>query len=145
MAATPEAPFWRDRPFWLAVAAGPLFWLGLSFWIPAGWGGAPPLFLLQVIVLYPLAEELLFRGVLQPALARRLGGRRWGPVSLANLLTTALFCLAHGVLRSAATAALVALPSLLFGHLRERYGGIGAPVALHIFYNAGFYLLFWSG
>jgi membrane protease YdiL (CAAX protease family) len=34
------------------------------------------------------------------------------------------------------------LPSRVFGFFRDRTGRLVAPIVLHIFYNAGFLLLF---
>jgi membrane protease YdiL (CAAX protease family) len=32
-------------------------------------------------------------------------------------------------------------PSLVFGYFRERYGSIAPGAVLHVFYNAGYFLL----
>ncbi len=137
---------WRDIPLWLALLAAPLFWLLLSNWLPLAEGFdlplREPLFYLQVALLYPLLEEIVFRGALQGYLSRRLAGRGIGPLSYANLATSLIFSLAHLLFRSTGAALLVFVPSLIFGYFRDRYGALGIPIALHCYYNGGFYLLF---
>ena len=96
---------------------------------------------LAVIVLYPVLEELSFRGLLQGWLLQRLPRwrRPWG-ISLPNLLTSLAFGAAHLPTQSVGWAAATLMPSLLFGHLRERHDSVWPPTALHIYYNAGLML-----
>lgn len=63
-------------------------------------------------------------------------------ISNANILTSFVFTLIHVVRRAGVLSVAVFIPSLVFGHFRERYGNLYVPIALHIFYNAGFVLLF---
>jgi membrane protease YdiL (CAAX protease family) len=35
----------------------------------------------------------------------------------------------------------VLLPSLLYGYFRDRHGSVYPAIALHVFYNAGYFLL----
>jgi membrane protease YdiL (CAAX protease family) len=90
--------------------------------------------LIWPVVVYPLLEEFVFRGLVQPELAQRWP-RRYGPLSVANLVTSLTFALAHLVTRGPVTAALVFLPSLGLGWVRERSGGLLWPVALHALGN----------
>ncbi len=91
--------------------------------------------LAHVVILVPLAEEAGFRGILQGAM------RRAGLGGLASALaTSALFTLVHwSVLapegRIAGLAMLFVLGTIL-GVLRDRTGGILAPVLLHALFNA---------
>jgi membrane protease YdiL (CAAX protease family) len=87
----------------------------------------------------PLLEELVFRGLLQGRLLARTG-RRLGPVTLANGLTTLVFVALHLVAQPLAWALAVALPSLVLGHLRERLHSVWPAIGTHAFYNAGFAL-----
>lgn len=121
-------------PVWAALGLG----VGSHMQVPAGWNGWMSLMLLQ-----PLAEELVFRGVLQGQLLRLGAARRVGPFSLANLATTAVFIVLHLPAQPAAWALAVAVPSLVFGHLRERLGSVWPAVAVHALYNAGFGLTAW--
>lgn len=136
--------FVRDPHFLLAVAAGPVGWLGLGatvFTFAPGGGGRDPLGLALVIIAYPVAEEWLFRSGIQPALAERLPGAGVVGISRANALTSLLFALAHLPFHPPLLAAATVIPSLLFGHCRERFGGVVPGMTLHILYNAGFFLL----
>jgi membrane protease YdiL (CAAX protease family) len=91
--------------------------------------------LAHVALLVPIAEEALWRGLLQPALRRAgLGGFE------AVLATATLFALIHWSVvpaegRAAGLAMLFTL-ALALGILRERTGGIIAPIALHALFNA---------
>jgi hypothetical protein len=125
-------------PVWLALAA----WAGPQMRVPLGlWAWA------SLVLVQPLLEELVFRGLLQgQALAwLRRGGQpmRLGPVSLANLLVTLAFVALHLRAQPLAWALAVAVPSLVFGHLRERFASVWPAVGLHAFYNAGFGLTAW--
>jgi membrane protease YdiL (CAAX protease family) len=93
--------------------------------------------LLAVALVYPVLEELCFRGWLQGWLLELLPGRRFGPVSLANLFTSLAFFVAHLAAQPLVWAIAVIAPSLVFGHLRERHGSVLPPVALHVYYNTG--------
>jgi uncharacterized protein len=98
---------------------------------------------LSFVLLQPALEELAFRGVLQGGLRRLGAARRAGPVTLANIGTTAAFVAWHLVAQSPAWALAVALPSLVFGHLRDRTGSVLPSMLVHIVYNAGFGLTGW--
>lgn len=135
----------RDPWFLGALAAGPAAWAVLAAWLPLAdpaWPRAEPWRFLALVVLYPVLEELAFRGLLQGALLRRAWGRRAvGPLTLANLATALAFGAAHLLRVAPAWAAAVVVPGLVFGYFRERHG-VGAAVALHAWYNAGFAWLF---
>lgn len=126
-------------PVWVALGLG----VGGHMQAPAGWVAWVSFVLLQ-----PLLEELVFRGILQGQLLRLStpsGGqpRRLGPLTLANLLVTAGFVALHLRAQPLAWALAVAAPSLVFGHLRERMGSVWPAVLLHGIYNAGFGLTAW--
>jgi hypothetical protein len=125
-------------PVWvvLAWAVGPAIFQPRA---PAGW--------LAFVLLWPLIEELLFRGLLQGQLLRILAAsnqpRRIGPVTWANTVTTLAFVALHLPAQPLAWALAVALPSLVFGHLRERFASVWPAVGLHMLYNAGFAVAAW--
>ena len=125
-------------PVWIVLA----WMVGPSMFQPRGWAGW-----LGLVLLWPLMEELLFRGLLQGQLLRlsqRLGKpRRIGPVTWANALTTLAFVALHLSAQPLAWALAVALPSLVFGHLRERFASVWPAVGLHMVYNAGFVVAGW--
>lgn len=135
--------FLRSPGYWLFVSFGPLVWL-LLYWLDISSGSAQAslnhLFLL--IIVYPAVEELAFRGALQGWLRSLTGGRPMlGVVSQANLLTSIVFSLAHLFYQPWMWAMLVFLPSLIFGICRDRYQSVVPGMWLHMFYNAGFFLL----
>jgi uncharacterized protein len=99
--------------------------------------------LVSLVVVQPVIEELVFRGALQGYLLERGFARRIGPVSLANLGTTAAFVALHFATQPAAWAIAVTAPSLVFGHLRERFGSVLPAIAMHSLYNAGFAATAW--
>lgn len=129
--------------FALALAAGPLVWGVLLIWQgpgePAFWRQRPGLLLWLGLVL-PALEELAFRGGVQGWLAR-LSANRFGPLTAANLGTSALFAALHLFAHPPLWAAAVFFPSLVFGFFRERCACLAAPIALHAFYNSGYFLL----
>ncbi|MEZ5540680.1 MAG: JDVT-CTERM system glutamic-type intramembrane protease [Pseudomonadota bacterium] len=136
----------RDGLFYLALLAGPLCWLALFPLLapqPAwGWPLRQPALFLMPALVYPVLEEIAFRGLLQELLRERLGAGALGPLTHANLLTSAVFTLLHFLNHPPLWAALVLLPSLVFGYFKDRTRALTAPVILHVFYNSGFLWLF---
>lgn len=136
-----------DWQFGAALAAAPLFWLGLaqtrSLSPDLAWPLAHPLPLLIVALVYPVLEEMVFRGLIQGELARRpWGARQILGLSVANLLAASLFAASHLWHHTALHALAVLAPGLLFGYFRDRYGGIKQAVLLHVVYNTGYIWLF---
>lgn len=125
-------------PVWAALGLA----VGPRMYVPSGWTAW-----MSFALLYPVAEELLFRGVLQGEVLRLTtkDGRvlRLGPVSLANALVTSVFVAAHLPAQPLAWALAVTVPSLVFGHLRERFASVWPAVLVHVVYNAGFGLTAW--
>ncbi len=125
-------------PVWAALGllAGPLLY------VPSGWTAW-----VSFVLVYPVVEELVFRGILQGQvlqLTTRDGrARRAGPVSWANMLVTLAFVALHLRAQPLAWALAVAVPSLVLGHLRERFASVWPPVLVHAVYNAGFGLAGW--
>lgn len=135
--------------FWCAVLAGPpVAWLAVAAF---GWrvDVTSPWRSLAWLLAWAVAEELFFRGWLQPALARRLA-RHGGVVHddlrrrfLANVATSVLFAIAH-LWRQQPLVALAVFPvSLLLGWVRDRSGGVAAPLLLHAGYNACLFTASW--
>lgn len=139
-----------DAHLAVAVALAVPVWLLLGLFFgphlrtPVGWSAW-----LSLVLVQPLLEELVFRGLLQGqalALLSKDGRpRRLGPVTLANVLVTVAFVLLHLRAQPLAWALTVAAPSLVFGHLRERFGSVWPAVLVHAVYNAGFGLTAWWG
>lgn len=123
-----------------AVLVFPAFWLGFLLWhapltgfSPASWrelGGDVGGQLLGVA--FP--EEAFFRGYLQSSLDRawpprlRCLGARLGP---GLLVASAIFAIGHLLTDPQPSRLAVFFPSLLFGFLRARSGGVGAAIVFH--------------
>lgn len=130
-----------DPRFALALLVGVVFWLTLA-WLgePAPVYGAAAL--VSLVLLQPLVEELLFRGLLQGWLGTWAWGRRQlGGISLANLVVSLVFTALHFINHPPLWAAGVLLPSLAYGYFRDRHGSVLPAIALHVFYNAGYFFL----
>ncbi|MDN5942645.1 MAG: JDVT-CTERM system glutamic-type intramembrane protease [Nitrospira sp.] len=137
--------FYRSPVFLSALAMGAAVWLLLPFLTvvqPLPW---PHIFsrpFLVAVLWQPIVEELLFRGCLQGwLLAHEWGRRSFVGISIANLLTSVVFAGAHIATHPLPWALSTLFPSLLFGVLRDRSGSVFPPLALHIIYNAGYFLL----
>jgi membrane protease YdiL (CAAX protease family) len=98
--------------------------------------------LLTLGLLFPVLEELVFRGLLQGALLRRpaLAKRSWG-ITPANLITSLLFVLMHLLHQTVLVSALVFIPSLIFGELRDRFDSTRPAIFMHLYYNLGLLLV----
>lgn len=140
------AGLFRDKLWWAAIICGPAFWALLWF---AGQSVAPlerlsqawwPL--MMVVLIYPVLEEVVFRGGLQPWLSEKLGDKRRLGISQANVLTSLVFTAMHFLYHPPLWAAGVFAPSLIFGYFKDRYPGLFAPIMLHVFYNAGYAILY---
>ncbi|MDA9372132.1 JDVT-CTERM system glutamic-type intramembrane protease [Porticoccaceae bacterium] len=92
------------------------------------------------IVLFPVLEETLFHGLLQPMVAHSISGH-WRLISAANLITSLIFALFHLINHTPQWAVATFFPSLVFGYAYERYRNIVAPTLIHSVYHAGFFLL----
>jgi membrane protease YdiL (CAAX protease family) len=138
-----------DRLLWLALAAGPACWIPWFYWVRPpfrpDWPASEPLFFVSVCLIYPVLEEIVFRGFVQEWLAARLRHRAWRGLSAANIITSLVFAALHFIYHPPLYAVLVFLPSLIFGYFKERHGGLTAPILLHIWYNAGYFWLFGMG
>lgn len=137
----------HDPHLWWAVAAAPLVWVVGYFWFAPATDWAWPLHrlhdLIYLGVLYPLIEEILFRGALQGWMRKRSVMRSTvGGLTLANLLTSAIFTALHLISHPPLAALAVIVPSLVFGHFRDRHGDLRAPIALHMYYNIGYFWIF---
>ena len=102
------------------------------------WPLHEPGVLLRVVLIYPLLEEWIFRGNVQPWLSKRVPGCRFG-ISTANLVTSLLFALLHLAAHPPWAAMAVFVPSLVFGWLRDRYGGFVPAFVMHAWYNLGYF------
>lgn len=120
-------------PFWLGFRA----WYGIDSTWRLGVGALDLGFVdeaLGQLLVIALPEEAFFRGYLQTALDERWPPRRTllgAPVGWSLLVTSAVFAIGHLATAPDPGRLAVFFPSLLFGWLRARTGGIGASVAYH--------------
>ena len=148
MRATNAGPriLWQDPLFLVAVAAGLVTWLVLYFIqqpaVQWGWPIIRPWQFLLPVLLYPVVEEIVFRGLIQELVRDYISRHSLGPVTIANLLTSLLFTGLHFIYHAPLWAALVFFPSLVFGFFKDRTHHLVAPIILHAFYNAGYLWLF---
>lgn len=133
-----------DLHFWVAVILGPVVWIALWWFTgkPVPDGIALKV-LLTSVVLYPIIEELAFRGFIQTWLLEKsiFRNKPFLHMSYANLVTSFLFASFHLFNQSPLWAALIFAPSLVFGYLRERYDAVTPSIVVHAWYNLGFLLL----
>lgn len=121
----------------------PCFWFGFRMWWKVDSFHAAPLepvlsdALGQLLVI-ALPEEAFYRGYLQTSLERELNrsvtvfGTR---VGLGVVLTSAIFAVGHLLTELNPARLAVFFPSLVFGLLRARSGGIGASLVFHALCN----------
>ncbi len=137
---------WADPLFFAALAAALGYWLVLYLVTQVtpepGWPLREPWRFLYPALFYPVVEELVFRGLIQDLAHRHLSPWHLGPLSHANLLTSALFTALHFINHAPLWATAVFFPSLVFGFFKDRTGTLAAPIILHVFYNSGYFWLF---
>jgi membrane protease YdiL (CAAX protease family) len=126
-----------------ALVIYPFFWLGFRAWWdvtafrPAPLGELPSMALGELLVI-ALPEEAFYRGYLQTSLDRELkpGFTLFGTrFSLGIVVTSAIFALGHLLTELNPARLAVFFPSLVFGLLRARTGGIGASLLFHALCN----------
>jgi hypothetical protein len=143
----PPTGWWHwmhDSHFLIAALAAVPVWAVLGFVAGDRMRTSATLSALtSFLVVQPIIEELVFRGALQGNLIGRGWTRRIGLVSSANLAATTAFAALHLLAQPPAWAVAVAVPSLVFGHLRERFTSVLPSIALHSIYNAGFAFAAW--
>jgi len=134
-------PQWYGA-FVLAIVVWVLIHLFVEASNPQNLFAMPQIILISVI-LYPLLEEIVFRGMLQGQLMARPAFRiRFLGLSRANFLTSIIFSGLHLFYQPPLMAALIIFPSLVFGYFRDRHRTVVPSIYLHAFYNLGFLTLF---
>ncbi|MDM5272166.1 JDVT-CTERM system glutamic-type intramembrane protease [Sulfurovum sp. zt1-1] len=98
--------------------------------------------LLWGVIIFPVIEELAFRGMIQEYIATKTNRfPLFFYLSLSNILTSVLFAAIHFFYHQAIWVLLVFFPSLVFGYFKEQYQSIVPGIILHAFYNLNFILL----
>jgi len=91
---------------------------------------------LNAIVIYPVLEEVIFRGfLLEEFLLVAPFKKKYFSISIANIVCSLLFAISHGLFFMDWSALLVFLPSLLIGYLYEERRNLISAIALHSWYN----------
>lgn len=152
MLEVPPSP-WNRTVRAAAVALGWAVLLGLlvfpayvtlfaRWWHPPrlGWALPPKAWdaILGQLVVVALPEEAFFRGYLQTAFDRVWTGRidvLGAKVGLGLVVSSAIFAVGHFATIPNPARFAVFVPSLLFGWLRARTGGVGAGIAFHAMCN----------
>lgn len=145
-----QHPFWQQLDFWLACLAALIFWLALkllyldSVLIPTT--SYLTFTLISLVIIFPVLEEIVFRGLIQEAIQKLLQSYQIQPlllwrISTANLLASVCFSLTHLSTHPFLWALATLIPSLIFGYFKDKYQSLMPSIILHILYNFGFYLL----
>jgi len=79
--------------------------------------------LLTLGILFPISEEVFFRGWL------------WKKMPWPAVTTTFLFALSHVPMWGWARASLLIIPAIAFALWRKRSGGVFAGIAAHVAFN----------
>ncbi|MEN8169252.1 MAG: JDVT-CTERM system glutamic-type intramembrane protease [Pseudomonadota bacterium] len=138
---------YKDVWFWLMLGLGPLTSWALFQLMGGTKVSGLPLEqwknLMWLVLLFPVIEEWLFRGLLQRQLLKtRFGCPTVFGLSGANGITSIVFATAHLLSQPSEWVALVIVPSLIFGWFRDRYESILPSVILHSSYNLGYFFIF---
>jgi len=128
-----------DPLIWAALVAALLF-IGLCHFYDVGISiHLTANNVLFFVFVYPLLEEVVFRGWAQTSLLQLpFFARHFLGITLANVAISILFALAHLLRVEALFAPLYFFPSLIFGFFRDRHNSLVPAIALHAVYN-----LFW--
>ena len=137
--------WWHETWFLLPLGGAIPFWIML-WWHGAGhstqWTWQTALLYLSLSVWRPFCEELGFRGLLQGMLLDHAPYRfQIGPLSLANLLTTVAFGIAHLPGHPLPWVAGIFAVSLLLGYARDRTASILPAIVWHSYFNAGYFFV----
>jgi uncharacterized protein len=144
----------RDALQAIAYALGaaliiyPFFWIGFRLWWHVDHFHPAPLSTVLndaggQLLMIALPEEAFYRGYLQTSLERHLADKSFtitvaGTTTRLGLgipLTSAIFAIGHLCTELNPARLAVFFPSLVFGILRARTGGIGASVLFHALCN----------
>lgn len=117
-----------------------LHWQGYRSGIHISAGQLPQFLLL--VLLYPLLEEFIFRGLIQGGLRKYRPCRKSRKgISVANVLTSILFAALHLIAHPVLWAASVFVPSVLLGYFRDRYKSLIPSMVLHVGFNFGYFVI----
>ncbi len=136
----------KDPFIWRVTSLACLFWFVLSFYIPItrnlSWPLLTPLLFVMPVIIYPVLEEIVFRGAVMDFFRTKTPGIVFFYLTKANIFASVIFTSLHFIYHPPLWASAVFIPSLLFGLAKERYQSLIPPILLHVFFNAGYYWLF---
>jgi membrane protease YdiL (CAAX protease family) len=124
-------------------------WCGVYFWLQSPLeSNIQRQAVLQIVfwavLIYPVLEELGFRGFIQSYLMSKSSFQKKSlGLSLANWITSLAFTLLHVVVQQTLLALLIYFPSLVFGYFRDRYNSTLPAIFLHVLYNLGWFTALW--
>jgi len=96
--------------------------------------------LILLVIIYPIIEEITFRGWIQEYISKiSIGKVEFFSISIANIITSIIFSLMHLIYHSYIWAFLVIFPSLIFGYFKEEFNSVIPAIILHSFYNYMFF------
>lgn len=143
MTATANPKRWSPTT-WCAIVFGaiPVAWLVavMGFTLPVVAPGRD----IALLLAWSICEEIVFRGGIQPMIARAMLRRMpagavqqdlAGLISWANLLTSLLFCAAHTLHKPLLVVFGLMPVSLVLGASLERTRRLWVPVAMHAYFN----------
>jgi len=136
----------KNKYLTMAVLLAPL--LGFAFLLLQGASfqlqtALPMRTIALVVVLIPICEEIVFRGLLQHELAsynrlrQTVAGLSWD-----NIISSTLFSVTHALYFGNALVLLLEIPALILGLFYSRQRKLIYPICLHAWYNANGLLVF---
>lgn len=91
----------------------------------------------------PIAEEFIFRGLVQNKINNFLKSSFFLHISYGSLISSLIFTFIHLLLNDFALIyMLVFLPSLFLGYLYDKYKTLLLPVLFHSFFNINVFILY---
>ena len=137
--------FLRDSHWYFAIFLAVVCWFLYGFFItPLQFNNIfnPITLFLFSVLLYPIVEEIVFRGLLQEYFSKQaILNHVFIGISLPNIATSVLFALSHLWNQSPLWALLTFFPSLIYGYFKERHQSLLPGIFLHSLYNLGFITL----
>lgn len=122
--------FYRDTLFCMLLAA-PFFIYRL---LSAENADISLRLVVSVLIIAPVAEEIIFRGFLQELASKKL------PPATVILLISAVFAISHYVLSKDSHSLLVFFPSLALSAHYVLHRSLPAVIFIHFFYNISVFL-----
>ena len=100
--------------------------------------------LVQLGVIIPICEEVVFRGLIQHELAsyQRFRTDVLLGLSGANLISSVLYAFLYTVFLSTPLAFSMVIPALIYGHIYHRKRSLIYPIILHAWYNVNGILIY---